>query len=258
MLRPLTKTKPDGTRYERRPEIAALVSTLIGLDREAVVKRCAISDRKQADYVASEALLYLIRSTRTDNRDVHFERLFRLLLARVRSHLDRVVSDSQYRNADEIRTEIVSDLSGMIGLDQTQSVERLEFFEIGFDGALHNLKVDWLRKLGPQRLKTDPLDDPETGEIAAAVEEAAQDFFERSASALDDPAFRSALFAAIDELPDDERRVVGLILEGLPIDAMDESTVTIARVLGCTDRTVRNRRKRAIEKLQVALKEYAS
>lgn len=258
MLRLLTKTKPDGTRYERRPQIIAQIDALVALDRGTVLKQCAITDRKHPNYVASETLLYFLRDTRSDNRDDHFERLFRLLLARVQSTLVVAVRDSQYRNADEIRTEILSDLSGIIGLDHTQPSDKLDFFEVGFDGALHKLKIDWLRKLGPQRLKTDPLDDPQTGEIAASVEDAAQDFFHRSASALDDPAFRSALFAAIDELPDDERRVVGLILKGLPIDAKDENTVTIARVLDCTERTVRNRRDRATAKLRAALKEYES
>lgn len=258
MLRPLTKTRPDGTRYERRSQIIAQIDGLLALDRGTVLKRCAITDRKHPEYVASEALLYFLRDTRSDNRDDHFERLFRLLLARVQSTLGVAVRDSQYRNADEIRTEILSDLSGIIGLDHTQPSDKLDFFEVGFDGALHKLKIDWLRKLGPQRLKTDPLDDAETGEIAASVEDAARDFFQRSASALDNPAFRSALFAAIDDLPDDERRVVGLILKGLPIDAKDENTVTIARVLDCTERTVRNRRDRATAKLRAALKEYES
>ena len=155
-------------------------------------------------------------------------------------------------------SEVTSRLAVLIGQDHTQPSDKLDFYEIGFDGALHKLKIDCLRKLGPQRLKTAPLDDPETGEIAAPVEEAAQHFLDGAASALDDPAFRSALFAAIDGLPEDERQVVGLLLKGLPIDAKVEKTVTIARVLGCTERTVRNRRDRAIAKLRSALKEYES
>lgn len=103
-----------------------------------------------------------------------------------------------------------------------------------------------------------PIDDPETGEVTAVAEDAAQQFLASTASALDDPAFRSALSAAIDNLPDDERQVIGLLLQGLPIEAKDEKAVTIARVLGCTDRTVRNRRGRAISKLRDALKEYQS
>lgn len=258
MPRPLTKKKPDGTPYRRRANIESQIAEVAALDRNEVLARCAITNRKDSQYVASEVLVHLLRATRQDNRDDHFERLFRLLMVRVQSALFAAVRDSQYRNADEIRSEIVSSLAVLIGEDHTQPSDKLDFYEVGFDGALHKLKIDWLRKLGPQRLKTDPLDDPETGEVTAAAEEAAQGFLGGVGSNLDDPAFRSALFAAIDNLPDDERQVIGLILQGLPIEAKDQNTVTIPRALGCTDRTVRNRRSRAITKLRGALKEYES
>jgi len=258
MPRPLTKTKADGTPYKRRANIESQIDEVAALNRDEALARFAIANRKDAGYVASEVLVHLLRATRQDNRDEHFERLFRLLMARVQSTLFAAVRDSQYRNADEIRSEIVSSLAVLIGEDHKQPSDKLDFYEIGFDGALYNLKIDWLRKLGPQRLKTNPVDDPETGEVTAEAEEAAQGFLGGVGSNLDDPAFRSALFTAIDNLPDDERQVIGLILQGLPIEAKDQNTVTIPRTLGCTDRTVRNRRGRAIAKLRDALKEYES
>jgi RNA polymerase sigma factor (sigma-70 family) len=259
MSRPLTKIKSDGSRYVRRPQIEALIDVVAPLSRADVLARCSIRDRKHAQYLPSEILLYQIRGSRQDNTSDHFESLFRMLLARVEGTLLTAVPDGQYRNADEIRSEIASRLSLFIARDHTQVVEQLDFFEIGFDGALHKVKIDCLRKLGPQKLKTDPLDDPQTGEVLAKVEDAAQTFMGRTTNALDDPVFRSRLFAAIDSLPDDEKTVIGLVLQGLPIDAKDTTTMTIAQAIGCTEKTVRNRRDRAIKKLRDILQgEYES
>ncbi len=260
MPRPLTKTsKIDGKPYKRRPHVEALIDEVIALGRSNALVRLEIRDRKHAEYVPSEVLVHLLRATRQDNRSDQFEQLYRLLFTRVEGTLLSSVPDSQYRNADEIRSEIISHLAELITLDQTQAAEKMDIYEINFDAALHNLKIDYLRKLGPKKFKTDPLEDPQTGEVAAAVEAAAQSFLGHVASKFDDPAFRSALTAAIDSLPDDERKVIGLLIQGLPIDAKDAKTVTIARTLNCTGRTVQNRRDKAFEKLRNALKsEYES
>ena len=85
------------------------------------------------------------------------------------------------------------------------------------------LKISFLRKLGPKRLRTVELQDPEAGEIALEIEEAAQRFFDTAPSVFDDGDFRSQFFIAIDSLPDDERQVVCLLLKGLPIDSKEAS-----------------------------------
>ena len=52
-----------------------------------------------------------------------------------------------------------------------------------------------------------------------------------------------------------ERQVIELMLKGLPIDSTDGNVLTIAKAVGCTEKTVRNRRDRAIAKLRDALTE---
>lgn len=74
---------------------------------------------------------------------------------------------------------------------------------------------------------------------------------------IDDPAFRSVLFAAIDRLPQDQKQVIGLLLKGIPIDTKEKDVMTIARILQCDERTVRNRRDRACKALKVILEEEA-
>jgi len=65
------------------------------------------------------------------------------------------------------------------------------------------------------------------------------------------------LDAAIDALPDDQRRVVGLLRQGFQIDSKDPNIMTIAKLLQCDERTVRNRRDRAYKTLKSVLQEEA-
>ena len=67
--------------------------------------------------------------------------------------------------------------------------------------------------------------------------------------------FRSKLLVAISLLPPDQRRVVELLLQEYPIDSKEAGADTIVKILGCTEKTVRNRRDRAFAKLREALKE---
>ena len=69
--------------------------------------------------------------------------------------------------------------------------------------------------------------------------------------------YRLELDAAIDALPDDQRRVVGLLRQGFQIDSKDPNIMTIAKMLQCDERTVRNRRDRAYKTLRSVLQEDA-
>jgi DNA-directed RNA polymerase specialized sigma24 family protein len=70
---------------------------------------------------------------------------------------------------------------------------------------------------------------------------------------IEDSDYRSYLLTAIDSLPDDQRRVVTMLLQDIPIDSKDETTITIVKTLGCSEKTVRNRRDRAYDALRKAL-----
>jgi DNA-directed RNA polymerase specialized sigma24 family protein len=72
---------------------------------------------------------------------------------------------------------------------------------------------------------------------------------------MDDPAYRLRLDAAIDSLPADQRRVIEMLLQGFQIESDDAEVTTIVKVLGCVEKTVRNRRDKALTTLQAALAE---
>lgn len=92
-------------------------------------------------------------------------------------------------------------------------------------------------------------------EISPEVEVAAADFLSGDPSKLDDPTFRLELTAAIDSLPDDQKQVIWLLLQGFQVDSKDKNVMTIASILQCDERTVRNRRDRAHKALKTILQE---
>ncbi len=61
MARPLEKTRRDGTRYTRFPEVEAAIDAAIGQDLQTLLHRARIRDSKIENYIASECLVYLIR-----------------------------------------------------------------------------------------------------------------------------------------------------------------------------------------------------
>ena len=65
----------------------------------------------------------------------------------------------------------------------------------------------------------------------------------------EDAAFRKQILDAISSLPDDERKVVMMLAQGIPVTSDDPTDMTITKLLDCSDRTVRNKRTSAAKKL---------
>ncbi len=148
---------------------------------------------------------------------------------------------------DRFAERIAKDCKGRTSL--------LDFYEIRFDKAFAAFRTSALRQIGPSVVDMVPLGTYEDDglEISAEVEAAAADFLGGDPEKLDDPAFRLELTAAIDCLPDDQKQVIGLLLQGFQIDSKDKNVMTIARILQCDERTVRNRRDRACKALKAIL-----
>lgn len=67
--------------------------------------------------------------------------------------------------------------------------------------------------------------------------------------------YRSKLHAAINALPPNLRRVVELTFLEVPDGPRGGDAHTICNLVGCNEKTVYNRRKKAFEALRDALKE---
>ena len=257
MPEPLKQRKRDGTSYERPPEIEAWLKKLETIEVAERLRQFATQSRKSIGHVPSEALIHFLRRAWTDGKQGDFEKIFRILMKRIEQSLCLVVSDSCMAGARGIRDEIMDQFAEKIAKDCKGCTVLLDFYEIRFGKAFAAFRTSALRRIGPSAVDTVPLGtDEEDGlEISAEVEAAAADFLGGDPEKLDDPAFRLELTAAIDRLPDDQKQVIGLRLQGFQIDSKDKDIMTIARILQCDERTVRNRHDRACKALKAILQE---
>jgi DNA-directed RNA polymerase specialized sigma24 family protein len=254
---PLRKIDLQGNSYARRGEIERKLIELENLSPPERLKMLSVSQRSSLHYISSEVLVYFLRqaSREQKTRQTEYEELFRLLIKRVDITLRSQINDTLMPRANEIREAILDKLIDIIADDYRQQSTRLDYYEVNFDDAFASSKITVLRKLGPAKNQTIPLFSDETGEVLPEVEAAAYNLFSITSSPIDDPAFRSAVLAAIDKLPDEQKQVMGMLVLGIPIDSNDPKVNTISRILNCNEKTVRNRRDRAIKTLREQFKE---
>lgn len=252
MIVPLTKRKTeDGTLYTRPANIEAQLAILVALSRDQILERCLIKDKKHPDYVHSECLVSLIRAARSDNSNAWFERLYKHLDERVLQGLPKSgKSDGPLSiTIDRIRNDVFDRFVQLLAEDKTNPGDKLDFFEIRFDMALKRLRQDAQEKAWRDENRTEGLENELTGEVSQEVEAAALAAGGEGNSLFSDPLFRDKLYKAIDRLPPEQSRVMHLLLQEWPVHSSDPNVMTIAKALGCSDRTVRNYRDRAIATL---------
>jgi len=256
MVIPLKKTTQKGEPYLRRAEIEHVLNELAGLPANQLVDRLKCSQK----IIPFEVFIYYLRHPELALGAEHLNPIFTVFYDRLEAALRKTVSDSQFDNAAAIREEIAERVVEMIAEDRNSQDEKMYYWETNFNHALANFRKDVLRSIGPAR-ESDPLinaepltyEDEHGHEIKPEVDIAAADFINPNPSKLDDSAFRSRLMDTINMLPTNERRAVGLLLQGMQIESQDPKVMTISKALDCTERTVRNRLGRAYEKLRIAL-----
>ena len=244
-----------GAPFTRPPEIEASLARLESVNAATRLQAFAVASRKSTGYVPSEALTYFLRRAHATGEKDEFKQMFGLLMKRVGQSLCATVSDARMAGAQGIREEIMGRFAERIAKDCNGRFAMLDFFEVRFDLAFARFRKSVLRQIGPTSVFTEPLstDGEEGQDISREVEEAAADFLGGDPQKIDDPAFRLELEAAIDALPDDQRRVVGLLRQGFLTHSEDPNIMTISKMLNCDQRTVRNRKARAYKTLKAAL-----
>ena len=262
MIVPLRKRLGDGTPYTRRAGTEKLLEKLASMPRDELIERAKIRSSRHPDFIPSECLLYFVRQSKLDNSSRQFEALFRSLFARV--EYAAVPPGSWHRTADgkpalsstavKIQEDVVERFFLRLTTDREGYDEGLDYFEINFADSIARLRSTARRKAQKEDNRRQPIE-LEDGEVSAEVERAARDFNPLDPSKLKDGNYRSRLLGAIKALPDDERHVVALLFKEYPIDSTDPNTPSICKILGCVEKTVRNRRDRAFTKLKQALSE---
>ena len=254
---PLRKRRLSGELYERDPKIEALIAELVVLPRDELIARAKITKRLDPGYVPSECLVYFIRASRRDNNEVWFERLYRILTERVLRGLPKAESSdgkTESLTRGVVRDKVFGRFVELLSADCAAYDERVDYFEVRFDGALASLRRDAQEKAWRDENRSQPLEyDEESGELSPEIEAAAGIHDPFAASDFDDPAYRSRLDAAIEALPTEQSRIIHMLRKGCPIDSKEPDVMTIAKALGRSEKTVRTYRDKAFAALRAAM-----
>jgi hypothetical protein len=257
IVTPLRKRRLSGELYERDPKIEALIAELVALPRDELIARAEITKRSEPGYVPSECLVYFIRASRRDNNEVWFERLYRILTERVLRSLLRAQSPdgkTESLTRGVVRDKVFGRFVELLSADRAAYVEKVDYFEVRFDGALASLRRDAQEKAWRDENRSLPLEyDEESGELSPEVEAAAGTHDPFAASDFDDPAYRSRLDAAIEALPTEQSRIIHMLRQGFPIDSKEPDVMTIAKALSRSEKTVRTYRDKAFAALRAAM-----
>lgn len=257
VVAPLRKRSLTGALYERDSKTNALISELAALPRDELTARAAIRKRADPGYIPSECLVYFIRASRRDNNEAWFERLYRILIERVLRSLPRAESpDGKTESLTRglVRDKVFSRFVELLSADRSAYVEKLDYFEIRFDGAVASLRRDAQEKAWRDENRSQPLEyDDDSGELSAEVEAAAGNYDPFAGSNIDDPAYRSRFDAAIEALPPEQSRIIHMLRQGIPIDSKEPDVMTIAKALGRSEKTVRTYRDKAFATLRSAM-----
>lgn len=235
-----------------------LLQAIQSVPFEEILERCAITSRRDPSYLPAECLIYLMRSTRFDNREARFNQLYNLLLKRVAKALprsestqgkDRVIVD---RTISDINDVTLDRFKVLVTLDR-QGDDKLDFYEVHFDEAVALLRLTARKRIAKRTAREAELEFDENGELSPNMERSAGSLSAQDDSILYDPIVRPRLLAAIDTLPTEQKEVITMMMRNIQSESQDPGVATISSILGCDPRTVRYRRDRAVVRVRAAL-----
>lgn len=242
MPHPLQKRTRKGRQYERLPHIEEAIDVAAQQDDATLAARAMVA-RGGSDYLPNECLVYLLREAKRQANRRRLVTLVNVLVRRCTANLCATVSPD-LAGAAQLREDIVGQLLELIAADGTANDKlKLDFFEIRFDRAFQKLRIDWVRK-----------------HLTRARVEKPRDHLERLSGPVnqdgDPEGDLNRIGEHLDVLTQDERTAIGLkYIKGLVEHSADPSKPTIAKLMGVSDRMVRNYLKSAKEKLRAAMEE---
>ena len=255
---PLRKRTRKGVPYTRPPEIEELIVESLSHPFEEFLARAQINDRKHPEYLPSEVLVHRIRATRHAETDEQFNALYPVLLQRIYRSCPNVSTRAKGRGASvgkllDVREEVFHRFVTLLLKDRDGYEEKMDFFEIRFDRTVMLIRNSAFRKIEPREKPLNPIEYDQRGEIPKDVEVHFSLMNPRPMTLDEELTYRFQIRPAINLLPEAERRVIYMLEAKVPIESKNPNQPSIAGVLGCTPKTVRNRRDRAIQRLQEML-----
>ncbi len=232
---------------------------LVELPRSEVIAALKIRDARSDLYAQSECVVHLIRAARNDNDQSYFAELYRELMRRIGAVLPRVEGERsglvENVHAADARDRVRDLFNERLSVDRTEPGSALDYFEVMFADAIAALRKTAMKRATRQAARSERIEaDDETNEPSLAVEKAVGSLDLKQELLSEDPIYRSRVIAAIQALPDKQRRVIEMILQEMPIDSSDEGVLSIRKAIGVSsEKTVRNRRDAAFLSIRKAL-----
>ena len=222
------------------------------------MERARNRNRRHLEYVPSEVLVHRIRATRYNNSDDQFNALFSVLFERVNRSCPRsiICGDGGMGEVGSLMdvTEYVIDRFVIFILkDRDKYEEKLDIFEARFDRAVRMSRKGAFRRVLRHEKPLTPLEYELSGDVPDDVEEYSALLNAPSMTQEEEITYRFQIRGAIDSLPKMERRVIDMLEAELPIESKNPDEPSISGLLGCTPKTVRNRRDRAIQRIRETL-----
>lgn len=255
-ITPLRKRSLQGELYTRPLEIMDKLSTLVTLSWDELMRRSRIDNRADPEYVPSECLLYFLRGCRSDSSGHRFEELYRILSERILRSLpsETTAANTLSLRRAGLRDQVFDRFLALLAKDRHEYVEKLDFFEVRFDKTLRGLRLDALKRVNRDDIRSVPLEDENSGgEPSAAVENAAGSLELFTKDKIVKLDYRSALDAAIESLPILQQRILELWRKDIPFDSIYPEAQTIANILNKSDKTVRTHFAKACDTLKRTL-----
>ena len=258
VIPPLRKRTGKGVLYARPVEIEKIIAGTYELPFEEFITRGKHNNRDHPDYLPSEVLVHRIRATRHNSTDDQFNALYSALYERVIRSCESAVTRAGGETREigkllDIREFVVERFVTLVVKDRDSYIEKLDIFEVRFDRAVMMLRKSAFRMMSRRDNPMSPLEYDESGDVPPGIEESLALLNPRFMTLEEELTYRFQVRQAIDSLPEMERRVIDMLGAGIAIESNNPAEPSIAGVLGCTPKTVRNRRDRAIQRIRETL-----
>ena len=243
---PLRMKEENGKLYARRENVEAELEFLHQLPIETVAERSETLDTDNTNYLSSEAVVHFVRQSKTHGNSLHFQTLFRVLRQRVLKAVP--VSLKRLENGKtgedpyqlEVRERVAEKFIELLCMDRKQGYDkRLDFYEVMFNSAIATLRTTAKRDTSAklEREKSEPL---VTDEAISGQETDFEGVLKNLNEIADSEysVYRYELLSEINNLPDEQKCVVELLIQGYLLKE-------VAEIVGCTEKTARSRRNQA-------------
>ena len=169
MIEPLRKRTLEGKLYKRDDKIEAKLVELASLSRDDLIVRCKVLNRDDPNYVPSECLVYFVRASRADNSGRPLRAaITRFLPTESLRRLPNVDAGGNTLTNTLIREKAFDRFVDLIANDRTAYSEKLDYFEIRFDGTVANLRRDARKQVWRDENRSTNLGD-ETEELSIEI-----------------------------------------------------------------------------------------